>query len=43
MMYRTSEGISPTIAARDYKGAKQIAVREATKQGVRIRKLTEKE
>ena len=37
------EGISPTIAARDYKGAKQIAVREATKQGVRIRKLTEKE
>lgn len=39
-------GISPTIAARDYKGAKQVAVREATKQGyavaeqgVRIRKL----
>ena len=27
------EGLSPTIAARDYKGAKQIAVREATKQG----------
>ncbi|MGX0001467.1 DNA (cytosine-5-)-methyltransferase [Staphylococcus cohnii] len=29
-----TEGISPTIAARDYKGAKQIAIREATKQGV---------
>src|SRR5699024_9449552 len=27
------EGISPTIQARDYKGPKQIAVREATKQG----------
>ena len=34
------DGISPTIAARDYKGAKQIAIREATKQCVRIRKLT---
>ena len=30
------EGISPTIAARDYKGAKQIAIREATKQGYAI-------
>lgn len=28
-----TNGLSPTIAARDYKGAKQIAVREATKQG----------
>src|SRR5699024_6556089 len=27
------EGISPTIQARDYKGPKQIAIREATKQG----------
>lgn len=26
-------GLSPTIAARDYKGAKQIAIREATKKG----------
>lgn len=26
-------GISPTIAARDYKGAKQIAIKEATKKG----------
>lgn len=41
-----TDGISPTIAARDYKGAKQVAVREATKQGyavaeqsIRIRKL----
>lgn len=31
-----TNGISPTIAARDYKGAKQIAVREATKQGYAI-------
>lgn len=29
-------GLSPTIAARDYKGPKQIAVREATKQGYAI-------
>uniref|UniRef100_UPI0011A9B012 DNA cytosine methyltransferase n=1 Tax=Staphylococcus arlettae TaxID=29378 RepID=UPI0011A9B012 len=29
-------GLSPTIAARDYKGSKQIAVREATKQGYTI-------
>ena len=28
-----SFGLTPTIAARDYKGPKQIAVREATKQG----------
>ena len=28
--------LSPTIAARDYKGPKQIAVREATKQGYAI-------
>ena len=27
------EGISPTIQARGYKGPKQIAIREATKQG----------
>ena len=31
-----ANGISPTIAARDYKGPKQIAVREATKQGYAI-------
>ena len=31
-----SNGLSPTIAARDYKGPKQIAVREATKQGYAI-------
>ncbi|WP_454909919.1 DNA (cytosine-5-)-methyltransferase [Staphylococcus saprophyticus] len=31
-----TDGISPTIAARDYKGAKQIAVREATKQGYAV-------
>lgn len=30
------DGISPTIAARDYKGPKQIAIREATKQGYAI-------
>ena len=30
------EGLSPTIAARDYKGPKQIAVREATKKGYAI-------
>lgn len=30
------EGISPTIQARDYKGPKQIAIREATKQGYAI-------
>lgn len=30
------EGISPTIQARDYKGAKQIAVREATKKGYAV-------
>lgn len=40
-----TDGISPTIAARDYKGPKQIAIREATKQAVvmndiTIRKLT---
>src|SRR5699024_2797010 len=29
-------GLSPTIAARDYKGPKQIAVREATKKGYAI-------
>ena len=29
-------GLSPTIAARDYKGPKQIAVREETKQGYAI-------
>ena len=29
-------GLSPTVAARDYKGPKQIAVREATKQGYAI-------
>ena len=31
-----SFGLTPTIAARDYKGPKQIAVREATKQGYAI-------
>ena len=31
-----ANGISPTIAARDYKGPKQIAIREATKQGYAI-------
>ena len=31
-----TDGLSPTVAARDYKGPKQIAVREATKQGVVI-------
>lgn len=31
-----TDGISPTIAARDYKGAKQIAIREATKQGYAV-------
>lgn len=31
-----TDGISPTIAARDYKGPKQIAIREATKQGYAI-------
>ena len=31
-----TNGLSPTIAARDYKGPKQIAVREATKQGYAI-------
>lgn len=31
-----TDGLSPTIAARDYKGPKQIAVREATKQGYAI-------
>src|SRR5699024_3027471 len=31
-----NNGLSPTIAARDYKGPKQIAVREATKQGYAI-------
>ena len=31
-----ANGISPTVAARDYKGPKQIAVREATKQGYAI-------
>ena len=30
------KGIIPTIAARDYKGPKQIAVREATKKGYAI-------
>src|SRR5699024_9243472 len=30
---RDTDGLSPTVAARDYKGPKQIAVREATKQG----------
>ena len=29
-------GLSPTVAARDYKGPKQIAVREATKKGYAI-------
>ena len=29
-------GLSPTVAARDYKGPKQIAIREATKQGYAI-------
>ena len=31
-----TDGLSPTVAARDYKGPKQIAVREATKQGYAI-------
>ena len=31
-----ANGLSPTIAARDYKGPKQIAVREATKQGYAV-------
>ena len=31
-----ANGLSPTIAARDYKGPKQIVVREATKQGYAI-------
>lgn len=31
-----SFGLTPTTAARDYKGPKQIAVREATKQGYAI-------
>lgn len=33
-----TDGISPTIAARDYKGPKQIAIREATKQGYTLAK-----
>ena len=31
-----SNGLAPTISARDYKGPKQIAVREATKRGYAI-------
>ena len=31
-----TDGLSPTVAARDYKGPKQIAIREATKQGYAI-------
>ena len=31
-----TDGLSPTVTARDYKGPKQIAVREATKQGYAI-------
>ena len=31
-----TDGLSPTVAARDYKGPKQIAVREATKKGYAI-------
>ena len=31
-----TSGISPTIAARDYKGPKQIAIREATKKGYTV-------
>lgn len=31
-------GLSPTIAARDYKGPKQIAIKEATKKGYTLAK-----
>src|SRR5699024_4344351 len=31
-----TNGISPTIQARDYKGPKQIAIREATKKGYTV-------
>jgi DNA (cytosine-5)-methyltransferase 1 len=30
------DGLSPTIAARDYKGAKQILIKEATKKGYAV-------
>src|SRR5699024_2576781 len=33
-----TNGISPTIQARDYKGPKQIAIREATKKGYKVAK-----